>query len=240
MNILVFLTGILDPKWPIEVRDGGLPERTADRLVLSPFDEAALETALSLRDASPGAFVRAVVMGGAEVTRLARAVAAFNVPVATLEVPSWWDQNVVAEALADVAGDADLILIGREFGDCDDGLAPALLAARLGQPFFGRAQAVREARVMREAAAAEEWLALDRPLVVSVTNDRRNRLRKPLMKNVMRARQADIEVLPPHSGGKGAVLDAVRLIASARRPVMCERIEGPPEAQAARLAELLA
>ncbi len=240
MNVLVLLAGVLDPKWPIETADGGLPARNAERLILSPFDEAALETALGLRDASPEIMIRVVVLGGDGAGKLARTVAAFNIPVETLQVADWWDQNILAEALAGVADEADLLLVGREFGDCDDGLVPALLAARLGRPLFARAQAVRDGRVMREAAGAEEWAALDRPLVVSVTNDRHNRLRKPLMKNVMLARKAVIEALPPSTKESDAAFRAVRLIASARRPVECRMIEGTSEAQARQIAEMLA
>lgn len=240
MNILVLLAGILDPKWPIEASDGALPERIAERLVPSPFDEAALETALALRDTAPYAQVRAIVMGGAEAGKLARTAAAFTMPVATIEISAWWDQNVVAEALAAVAAASDLVLLGREFGDCDDGLVAALLAARLGRPLFARAQAVRGGRLMREAEAEEEWLTPDRPLVVSVTNDRRNRLRKPLLKNVMMAREAEIETLPPFTGESDATLIASRLVASARKPVECRLVEGSPEVQAQSLAELLA
>ena len=67
---------------------------------MSPFDEAALETALALRDAIPGAILRAIVMGGCKADKIARAVAAFNVLVATLEIADWWDQMTIADALA--------------------------------------------------------------------------------------------------------------------------------------------
>ena len=179
-------------------------------------------------------------MGGGEAEKIARAVAAFNVPVATLEIADWWDQMCVAEALAAVSGDSDLVLLGREFGDCDDGAVPSLLAARLGSPLFARAQAVRDGRFMRESGNSEEWLTPRAPLVVSVTNDRRNRLRKPLMKNVMMARHAAVETLPPYRHVNRARLAGTRLLAGSRRAVECELVGGPPDQQAARLAELLA
>ena len=239
MNVLVLLAGVLDPKWPLDPGNQELTKRTADRLILSPFDEAALEIALSLRDTAAATTLRAVVMGGREAERLARSVAALNVAVATLEIADWWDQNVVAEALGAVSNETELILIGREFGDCDDGVVPALLAARLGRPHFACAQAVRDRRVMRESTSAEEWLTLDRALVVSVTNDRRNRLRKPLMKNVMIARQAIIDSLAPAEVTSCATLAAARTLASCRNAVECPFIDGPPDRQARRLAEML-
>ena len=239
MKVLVFIAGVLDPKWPVETVDGALPQRTPERLILSPFDEAALEMALALRDADPSTSIRATVAGAADASKLARAVAAFNVPVATIQVPNWWDQNVVAAALSSVATDADLILMGREFGDCDDGVVPSLVAARLKRPLLARAQAVRGRKVMREVVSAEEWLTLDRRLVVSVTNDRRTRLRKPLMKNVVQARQATIHELPAFEAESGSELVAVRVLAGCRTPVECQFITGSPDEQAERLAEML-
>lgn len=43
--------------------------------------------------------------------------------------------------------------------------------------------------LMRERGTCEEWLGLDQPTLASVTNDRRNKLRHPLMKNVMQAKR---------------------------------------------------
>jgi electron transfer flavoprotein beta subunit len=240
MKVLVLIAGVLDPKWPIAISGGALPERSPDRLILSPFDEAALEMALTLRDADPCTSISAIVAGGAEASKVARAVAAFNVQVATIRISNWWDQNLVATALSSVATDADLILIGREFGDCDDGVVPSLLAARLNRPLFARAQAARGGAVMRETSSAEERLTLEGRLLVSVTNDRRTRLRKPLMKNVMQARQARINELPAYDAESSAELVAVRVLAGCRSPTDCHFILGSPDEQAERLAEMLA
>jgi electron transfer flavoprotein beta subunit len=239
MNVLVFIAGVLDPKWPIEASDGSLPKRSTDRLILSPFDEAALEMALTLRDVDSSTSIEAIVLGGAEALKIARAVAAFKIPVATFAVSNWWDQNVVAAALASVGTEADLVLIGREFGDCDDGTIPSLLAARINRPLFARAQMTSGGAVMRESSSAEEWLTLDSRAVVSVTNDRRTRLRKPLMKNVMVARQAVIGELAAYGAEAGAALSAVRVLSSCRSRTDCHFIMGSADEQAVRLAEML-
>ena len=240
MNFLLLIAGVLDPKWPAEPATGRLPQRSPDRLVMSPFDEAALETALAVRDFMPRTMIRAIVIGGREAEKIARAVAAFNVPVATLEIADWWDQMCVADALAGACGNSDLVLLGREFGDCDDGAVPALLAARLGRPSslaprrFATGASCANPAIRRMADASQCRV------VVSVTNDRRNRLRKPLMKNVMMARRAGIETLPPFERKSLAQLSAVRSLAGSRRAVECELVEGSPDQQAARLAQMLA
>jgi len=244
MNILVLVAGVLDPKWPVAPMGDGLPERVADRLILSPFDEAALEIALRIRDAQSDTVIHAIVAGGTEAIRLARAVTAFNIAdVTTLDLPAPWDQGATARALAPACGDADLILMGREFGDCDDGLVPPMLAGLLCRAFFGRVQVVEAGagvRLMREAETCEEWLSVARPVVASVTNDRRIRLRKPLMKNVMMARQALIgTVTHCPAPTDGLDLAGVSARAGSRAQMDCMMFDGSPEQQASGLAALL-
>ncbi|MGC1467975.1 MAG: hypothetical protein WA793_01205 [Sphingorhabdus sp.] len=244
MNIVVLIAGVHDPKWSIAISGDKLPEADADRQIMSPFDEAALEIALRIRDANPETAIQALVAGGAAGAKIARAVAAFNpAQVSTVAIDRRWDQSAVSETLAQLCRDADLILVGREFGDFDDGLVPSTLAARLQFEFFARAQLVEAkdgVRFMRENGGFEEWRALQTPLLVSATNDRRTRLRKPLMKNVMLARQAAItnmNVAPITPKGLSLVAASERSVS--RAPTSCKWIDGSYEEQAQALAALL-
>lgn len=239
MKIVVAIAGVLDPKWPIELDDGGMPRIMADRVVMSPFDESALEIALRLRDMDPPSSLAAIVLN----EKVARMVAAFRIEdVAILDLPfaAGCDPNGGAGALAEVLpADAGLVLMGREFGDCDDGAVPPLVAAKLGLPFFGRVQDVRAGpALLREAQAEEEAVTLAGPMLCSVTNDRRNRLRKPLMKNVMAARTARFRTLEAPAAGV-ARFERLDRVADARRPVDCRMVEGEPGEVAAILAEHL-
>ncbi len=246
MNIVVLIAGVHDPKWPI-TPDGALsdaPGTIGEHRIMSPFDEAALEMALRVRDGNPAVQIAVRIAGGAAAQKIARTVAALNVAdVATLAIDRPWDQSATAEALAPWAAEADLILIGREFGDFDDGLVPALLAALLGVPFFGRAQTVAMqggAVLMREAGACIETLPLPPRLLASVTNDRRTRLRKPLMKNVMQARQAVIgESIAVGCPTPALALDRLDPRTAGRGQTQCERLSGSVEQQAKALAALL-
>ena len=244
MNIVVLIAGVLDPKWPIAFTGDGLSVQPVDRVIMSPFDEAALEIALRIRDAQPATSVRAFVAGGEAGAKLARGVAAFNIAeVSTMQLDRPWDQGSVASGLMQVCGHADLVLLGREFGDCDDGLVPPLLAGLLGADFFGRTQVVEakdEVRLMRESGSFEEWLGVAGRLVASVTNDRRNRLRKPLMKNVVLSRQADIGLSEVRAAlSSGLEIEEVAELAGTRATMACAMIEGSPEEQARKLASLL-
>jgi len=110
-------------------------------------------------------------------------------------------------------------------------------------PLFSLAQYARRdlggISLMREIADCEEWAALDRPLVASVTNDRRNRLRKPLMKNVHAARSASIaRSLLELPGSRGRFL-SLTARASERSRIACRKLAGAPDEQAAQLARFL-
>lgn len=244
MKIVVLIAGVHDPKWPIAIAGDRLPEVNSDRQIMSPFDEAALEIALRIRDANAQTAIHAFIAGGAAGAKVARAVAAFNpAHVSTIGFDRPWDQSAVAAALAQSCGDADLILIGREYGDFDDGLVPPTLAAQLQTAFFARAQLVDVkdgVRFMRENGGFEEWRKLQDRLLVSATNDRRTRLRKPLMKNVMLARQATIANMgasPTAPNGLSLVEASER--SASRTQTSCKWIEGANEEQAQALAALL-
>lgn len=252
MNVVVLLAGVHDPRWPIAVGADADRLPCGEHQVMSPFDEAALEIALRLRDADAAVRISAFVAGGAAGQRIARAVAALNVPeVSVVSLPRGWDQLATARGLARVCEGADLALIGREFGDCDDGLVPPLLAQLLGVAFFGRAQVIetgsdssgdsdRAIRLTRERETCIETLRLTGPAVVSVTNDRRTRLRKPLMKNVMLARQAVIGALELAPGPAAALaVERVAPGAFERNGTACTMIAGTIDEQARELAQML-
>lgn len=242
MIILVLIAGVHDPKWPITPE--GAIDGSFDTRIMSPFDEAALEMALRVRDALPGTVISVRVAGGAAAAKIARAAAALNIAdVGTVALDNPWDQAATAHALAPLCDGAELVLIGREFGDFDDGIVPPLLAGALGLPFFGRAQTVEvqdAIRLMREAERAAETLTLSQPLVASVTNDRRTRLRKPLMKNVMFARQMEISVVDCAAPVPTALsIAAFRPAAGGRAATDCLMVGGDAREQAAALAQML-
>ena len=120
----------------------------------------------------------------------------------------------------------DLVLIGREFGDYDDGIVAPCLAASLGWSFFGLTQHARWSEqglgLYRERRNVEEWLVVGRPVVASVTNDRRSRLRHLMMKNVMEAKRMAIPIITiPEGPAGGITLTAVEHAPPRAREVAC-------------------
>jgi len=247
-RVAVVLATIADPKWAIsrafDPADTTMPRK------LSPFDEAALEVGLKLRDAKPSLEVSALVVGGRECEPVVRSVAALR-PNRTLrlDLPTnamWNTRAAVSQikvALA-ASGDFDLVLLGREFGDFDDGAIPPFLAAAMGTPFLGLVQRGRtengSVELVRDRAGAEERGRFSSPIVASVTNDKSNRLRHPLLKAVMTARREPLIVLAPQDLIQPSPVYVGSLpVKETRRSGACHFIEGPPQAQAAELAALL-
>jgi electron transfer flavoprotein beta subunit len=139
---------------------------------------------------------------------------------------------------------AELVLIGREFGDLDEGSIPVLLARRLGRPLFSLAQHAEwrddKVRLMRERGTCEQGLDVEQPLLASVTNDKRNKLRHPLMKNVMEAKRMSFSSVEAPGQGAGMLpllgLSAARV---SERGGNCTMLEGNTRLQARALLAYL-
>jgi electron transfer flavoprotein beta subunit len=248
MQVVVLLAGVVDPKWRLTSLDEpNLPRR------LSPFDKAALECALKLRDADAAVTVSAVLVGGPEGDALVRTAAAFR-PQRAFRFGeagmALWDPATAATLLAAAVHAAtpkpSLVLLGREFGDGDDGVLPPALAECLGFAFCGQAHAVALAggavELRRNRGPREEMLRLAPPLVASITNERGNKLRHPLMKNVVLAKREPVQAVPPPVASAPPAL-ALRGLATVPPPQRgagaCRILSGPIEAQVAELAARL-
>jgi electron transfer flavoprotein beta subunit len=251
MNVAVLLAGVADPKRLLKpLSSDPLRNRSDNPVIFSPFDEAALEIALKIRDGRPETAIAAIMTGGPESDALLRNAAAHKLDSVTrVDIGSLalWDPVATAQRLAGaldgLGRQPDLVLIGREFGDYDDGAVAPCLASVLGWPLFDLAQFAqwRDERLVliRDRLGAEEGLFPASPLVASVTNDRRNRLRHPLMKNVMEARRRTVEVVPSLDAGTALRLQAITTASKKTCEVPCRILGGSLEAQAVELASLL-
>jgi electron transfer flavoprotein beta subunit len=258
MNILVLLAGIADPNERLgETHLAALSagtEPAGATLRLSPFDEAALEQALQLRDRQPGTRIGVVLVATEAGQKLAQAVAAFRPDrIHRLDMPSGrlWDPRVATPQfralLADAALPPDLVLIGREFGDADNSTLPPYIAETCGWAFVGQAHAIRfetgGLRVTRTRGGNVEEIDVAPPVLVSMVNDRGIRLRHPLLKNVMLSRREAVPVLPvgADDARPGDLrLDGAVLTPPVSRGAACRYLEGTVAQQAEALAVELA
>lgn len=253
MNILVLLCGIADPKLtlPRDIHASALDSLRAAHPLLSPFDEAALELALKLRDADPTVHITAVVTVTSATDPLLRTVANLR-PDQTLgldikRIPSW-NSLGVAHACAVAVSKLDLsptlVLIGREFGDCDDGTASASIAQALCMAYSKLvcSVAIENAHIhaVRQNGSRQEHVRLPLPVVASVTNDAGNKLRHPLLKNVMVAKKMTFKMIDLSEPFLGNVQLTTLAAAPVRtRATTCRMLPGNAQMQANVLADLL-
>lgn len=255
MKILVLLAGVADIRFPLHSislnSQATIDEQGSPRRVLSPFDEAALEVALKLRDGCATTQIDVLLLDGPNSENLLRSVAAFrpySLQCLELKPLQLWDARQTAEQIAglierDYCGH-ELVLVGRELGDLDEGSIAVLLARRLGRLQFAMAQFGRwqgeQLWLMRERGTCEEWLGLDQPTLASVTNDRRNKLRHPLMKNVMLAKRMTFSLVaasaPTRAGMTLSQLHAAPVIP---RLGQCRLLSGDVGQQAKALSSWL-
>lgn len=265
LRVTVIIAGIVDPKWTAAAlppvagcsRDGTpLGESAQTALInceLSPFDRAALECALQLRDVGTEVTITVLVAAGAgAVEGLMRTVAAYrpdHLLGREISAAELWDAQATASRLAkalDAAPAApDFVLIGREFGDYDDGAVAPCLAETLAWPFVGLIHEIRMQQsacdFVRQRGEIEEQVAVAGPVIASVTNAACNRLRHPLLKNVMAAKRARFEAA--RCGAPAATAREMIAVspaaASSRRTAPCRLIGGSTEQQAAVLVNFL-
>jgi electron transfer flavoprotein beta subunit len=205
MKICALLGGILDPKWPLPPGDYLQQPDTLDGIArkLSPFDEAALEVALRLRETVPSSTLAVYMPDGPGAEGLLRAVAAHkphHVGLLMIDRAVRWDVAAFARQAAAGLHRADagtLWLTGREFGDLDDGAFGACLARAAGSSLIAMAEELRgdaqgTLRALRTRSDVTELVRVPDACVVTLTNARTNRLRHPLMKNVMLAKKLAI------------------------------------------------
>ncbi|VVN70168.1 electron transfer flavoprotein subunit beta/FixA family protein [Pseudomonas fluorescens] len=255
MKILVLLAGVADIRFPLHPislsSDALIQEHGSPRRLLSPFDEAALEVALKLRDARAETQIDVLLLDGVNSENLLRSVAAFrpdSLQCLQLQPCQLWDARQTAAQIAglierDYPGHG-LVLLGREMGDLDEGSIAVLLARRLGRPLLAMTQSGQwqneQIWLMRERGNYEEWLQVDRPLLASVTNDRRNKLRHPLMKNVMQAKRMTFtHVAASATARAGMTLSQLQTAPVIPRVGQCRLLDGDIGQQAKVLADWL-
>jgi len=139
--------------------------------------------------------------------------------------------------------DAALLLIGREFGDFDDGSVPPLIAREFRIEHINLALALQSREgvlwAARQRGSVVERMRLRGPALLSVTNDSHNRLRHPLLKNVMAARKLQFPVLSGSATGSRVALAALERYSPPPRASACHLLTGTPQQQADALAEVL-
>jgi electron transfer flavoprotein beta subunit len=258
MDVIVCLKQVVDPELP--VRDFAVDPTTRRQvrdgrpLVISTYDENALEVALQVKD-RVGGKVTALTIGPraavGDAIRLALAMGADEaVVVDEARSPDLLgaDKAVLLAAAIRRIGRFDLVLAGCESADWVERVVPPLLAEALGAAcvtFVSKVEAANGGlSVRRMADDGFHLLEVRLPAVLSVSSDETNRPRLPKVKDIVSAKRKPVQVwasadLAAGSGDRRLPEVEVREVAVPERIARCEFLSGDPAAQVAALAQRL-
>lgn len=223
-------------------------------MVVSPFDEQALEAALRIRDRLGAQVAITAITLGPESARAAlKHALSLGADDGVHLLDSAFgaaDSYVTAQALAAAIRNLesiDLVLAGRQAADWDAGVVALGVAEILGLPSIGFACAVEAAtesiRVERVLPDGFETFEAPLPALVTVSNEL-GEVRKPNLRETMRAARKPVATWSAAELG----LDAQRLIARRKlarlylpqKQANCEWIEAATAAgRGDRLAQRL-
>ncbi len=256
MNIVVCIKQIIDPEIPAEqfkldpaskrqVR-GGLS------LVISAYDQNALEVALQLREKAGGR-ITALSLGEPEAQGAVKSAMGMGIDAGVLVSDpvlagsdSFGVAHVLAKAIQKI-GPTDLILTGCVSGDTGSKMVGPLLAEELGIPsvaFASRIE-VKDGRIVARRIVEDGYELVEAPVpvVASIISDDTNVPRYSKLKDIMAAarktvpvwRAADLGVDASRVGPAGRRL-AIRDVGFVQRDSRCELVTGDtPAEQAERL-----
>jgi electron transfer flavoprotein beta subunit len=220
-------------------------------LVMSPFDEQALEAALRLRDGGLAARITVLTLGPDSARSTLKHGLAMGADDAVLIPDAGCDPGnghltarVLAAAIQKMQ--ADLVLAGRQAADWDAGVVGCGIAELLHLPVvtFARSVAVRDGSVRVERVVEDGLDVVEAvlPAVVTVSNEL-GKARAPSLRETMRAARKPVATWSVAD----LAIDAGALARDAARRMLehlfvpvadnrCEFIGGEtPEAQAANL-----
>ena len=257
MNIVVCIKQIIDPEIPAEqftldptsMRQlrGGLS------LVISAYDQNAVEVALQLREKTSGT-ITALSLGDPEAQGAVKSAMGMGVDAGVLVSDpalagsdSFGVAHVLAKAIQKI-GRPDLILTGCVSGDTGNKMVGPLLAEELGLPFLSFVSRIEanEGKVVARRIVEDGYESVEAslPVVASILSDDSNVPRYSKLKDIMAAARKTVPVWK--AGDLGVDITAVgprgrrlelRDVKLVERDSRCELLDGEtPEQQAGRLA----
>lgn len=210
--------------------DGRSIDPSGVKYTLNPYDEFALEEAISLKEEAGEGSVTAICVGGDDATETLRTALAMGADDAVLLSPAGGgaapsDGLAVARTLAaEIEGrEFDLLFFGKQAIDDDNMQVPAMVAELLGLPCAtvvvelevadGRAVATREVE------GGHETVEMELPAVVAAQKGL-NEPRYASLKGIMAAKKKPLEEKEVEAAASGLELRA---------------LEEPPEPEAGEI-----
>lgn len=200
-RILVGVKRVIDYNVRVRLKADGTGIVTDGvKMSLNPFDEIALEEALRLKEKGHATEVLALSIGPADVqTQLRTALAMGADRAIHVQTDEMLEPLDVAKVILAVAQreTPDLVLLGKQAVDDDNGQTGQMLAALWQRPqasFASKVEVLGAAlRVVREVDAGLETIEVDLPAVVT-TDLRLNEPRYVKLPDIMKAKKKPLAV----------------------------------------------
>jgi electron transfer flavoprotein beta subunit len=246
VHIIVCLKQIIDPEIPPHVFQIDPVEKKQIRgrqvLVISTFDEVALEVAIQLKE-KVGGKVTALTIGQKEAVEALHAALAMGADEAILisdpafeDTDSFGTAHILAAALRRIS-EFDGVLCGRQAGDVEMGLVGPFLAEKTGLPCVTLAATMEPAngkmRLRRPIEGGYEVVETSTPFLATIMNDESNVPRYVSVRGLRKAMRTKIPVwsaadlgLDPAEVGPETVQIEMEELFIPEREVRCEFIEG--------------
>ena len=255
IRIIVCAKEIPDPEAPLS--DVSVDAEKMEVLVdapqvISPFDENALEVAVQLKEDVGGKI--SVLSLGKKVsdTVLRKTLAAGADELILLQDDQFekLDSHSTAAALAGAIrkiGEYDLVLTGRQAGDWDSGQVGLILGEILGLPCISLARDIRvedgSIVVKKSSPEGYERVKAQMPALVTVSNEvgELRYISRTKMLKMMRGARSIPSWNAEEIGVSSDALQKMGIAALSSPPDMgrdCQFIEGSPDDQAEKLAEV--
>lgn len=202
MNIYVLVKRTFDTEEKLIVSGGKIQEDGAE-FIINPYDEYAIEEAITVRDAQGGE-VTVITMGGEEAEKQLRTALAMGADKAVLinteddveEMDQFTAAYILAEYLKDK--EADLILAGNVAIDGGSGQVGPRVADLLGINYVTTITELEidgtNVKIVRDVEGDSETIETSLPLLVTAQQGL-NEPRYPSLPGIMKAKKKPLEEL---------------------------------------------
>ncbi len=251
MKIVVCVKQVPESSAPVAVEEGSVTWKDAP-LVVNPWDEFAIEAALTQKELQGGS-VTAVCVGAESAQEALRYALAMGCDEAVLindpfleQIDSQALSSVLAAAIRKI-GEVDLVILGRQAIDTDMGVTAPQVARRLQWPVLTSVseihsidEAARKIQVVRTFEESRQLIESSLPLVVGVLKDI-GEPRYPSFMGIRRSQKAVITTWSKNDLGLAPMdptVTVLEITSPAHPPGVAERITGATPAEIAeKLAE---
>src|SRR6187397_1738816 len=206
MKILVAVKRVVDFNVKVRVKGDGSGVETANvKMSMNPFDEIAVEEAVSLTEAGAATEIVVVSCGVQACQETLRTALAIGADRAILvETQAELQPLAVAKLLKAVIQKESpkLVILGKQAIDDDSNQTGQMLAALMNWPQATFASKLKlegeKAQVTREVDGGLETISIKLPAVVT-TDLRLNEPRYVTLPNIMKAKKKTLETLKPEA-----------------------------------------